>query len=585
MADTLIGSVIDRRYRVDCKIGEGGMGAVYRGEHVVVGNKVAIKVLHPEYSQDDEVVRRLAQEARVAGTLGHHNIVQVFDFAAMEDGTHYLVMEFLEGETLSEYLDREGPVPPRFIVPVALQVLEALVAAHARGIVHRDLKPENVFLTRGTDVSGHVKVLDFGISKIRTGGEDLHLTKTGTVLGTPYFMSPEQATGKKDIDARTDIYALGVILYFALAGTYPFKGDTYNELIINIFSCDPPPLRASKPEIPQQVEAMVMKAMAKQREDRFASAVEFAKALQTLIADPEMKDAFGGMTKSGLMRSARRVALSSAPPLPPPPATPMTWTAKARAASAATGTFEDSSGARPASRKGLWAALAAIVALGGGLAFFLATRGPASGEGADGTAAVLRTEAAAARYVAANVPDGGAEAVVPEPEAAASADAAPGAIDAPSAVGEAAGDTSVAVVPDDALEEVRSEIVVIKVSAQPGSASIKINDIDVSNPYEGRFQRGGADVKVEVTARGFEPVVRLVPVTGDQDLPIRLERSRGPAPRRDAGVADAGVVAPPPPPPPPPPPAADAGGQRPSIDPNNPFGRPSRSDGGTSGGQ
>ena len=120
--DTLLGSVIDRRYRVDCKIGEGGMGAVYRGEHVVVGNKVAIKVLHAEYSRDEEVVRRLAQEARVAGTLGHHNIVQVFDFAAMEDGTHYLVMEFLEGETLSDYLEREGPVPPKFIVPVALQV-------------------------------------------------------------------------------------------------------------------------------------------------------------------------------------------------------------------------------------------------------------------------------------------------------------------------------------------------------------------------------------------------------------------------------------------------------------------------------
>ena len=549
MSDELLGTVIDKRYRVDRKIGEGGMGVVYQGEHVTVGNKVAIKVLHPEYSRDEEVVRRLAQEARVAGTLGHKNIVRVFDFSQTDDGTHYLVMEYLEGETLADYLAREGPVAPRFIVPVALQVLDALAAAHARGIIHRDLKPENVFLTTGTDPAAHVKVLDFGISKIRTGGADLHLTKTGTVLGTPYFMSPEQAAGKKDIDARTDIYALGVILYQALTGRYPFTGETYNELIINIFSGEAPSPRELRPDLPEAVERVIRKAMAKQREDRFASAREFSEALGGLIADPELREHFGGLSPSALMRSAQRTALSSAPP-PPPRGLPRTGR-DGLASGAATAHLAVHRG-----RAGLWAAVGLGVLAAAAAVWYLFLRGGSAGPAAE---------------AGSNGPDVSAVAV------RASTDAAPGRLpdvarppaEPDAAPLDVAPDASSTATPGDAPDAAlppSTDVVVLRITTRPAGAEIRIDGAKVDNPYEGRFRRGAPDVKVEVVARGYEPAAQLVTLSQDRELEIALER-RAPVPRRDAGAPAADASALPPPPPPPPP--VDAG--RPGIDLNNPF--------------
>ncbi len=551
--DTLVGSVIDGRYRIDGKIGEGGIGAVYQGEHVVVGNRVAIKVLHPEYSRDEDVIRRLAIEARIAGTLGHRNIVQVYDFAAMEDGTHYIVMELLDGETLAQYLLREGPVDAKFIVPVAMQILEALGAAHARSVVHRDLKPDNVFLTRSADAAALVKILDFGISKIRSpGSDDFHLTKTGTVLGTPYFMSPEQATGKKDVDQRTDIYALGVILYFALTGTYPFKGDTYNELIVNIFSEEPPPPRAVRPDIPEAVERVILKAMAKQRDGRFADAAEFSRTLQTLLADPALKDVFGGMTSSALIRSAHRRSLASQPP-----PTPMTWTAKGKTSRGSAATTEPG----PRKRRAPWIALGLLLAAAGGVTAFLAAR-----EGGDDTSDGRVDVAAAA------VQDAGAE-----PE---SIPADP--IDVAAAL--PAREAHEAAERPDAAPPTQPEVVVVRVSATPDTAGIKIDGADVPNPFERRCARDGPDLRVEVAARGFETVVRFVPCDADKQVAVELDRARdGQRPVRDAGGrvdherSETGAA--PPTPPPPPPPPVDA----PAIDRDNPFGRPGRGDAGQPG--
>lgn len=554
MSDELLGTVIDKRYRVDRKIGEGGMGVVFQGEHVTVGNKVAIKVLHPEYSKDEEVVRRLAQEARVAGTLGHKNIVQVFDFSQTDDGTHYLVMEFLEGETLADYLAREGPVAPRFIVPVALQVLDALAAAHARGIIHRDLKPENVFLTSGTDPTAHVKVLDFGISKIRTGGADLHLTKTGTVLGTPYFMSPEQASGKKDIDARTDIYALGVILYQALTGRYPFTGETYNELIINIFSTEAPSPRELRPDLPEAVERVILKAMAKQREDRFANAREFSEALGALLADPDLREHFGGLSRSALMRSAQRTALASAPP-PPPKGLPRTGRD-----GLASGVETTTGLAAPRGRAGMWTAVVLAVLAAAAAVWYVFLRGSPAGSaagagpaGADVSSGAVpaSTDAASVALPEAGPPVEERDAAPPDTAPETTAAAAP--VDAP-------GDAP------DAAPPPPADVVVVRITTRPPDAEIRVDGAKVDNPYEGRFRRGAPDVKVEVTARGYEPAAQLVTLSQDRELEIELER-RTSVPRRDAGAPVADASAPPPPPPPPPP--ADSG--RPGIDQNNPF--------------
>ncbi|MBI5489942.1 MAG: serine/threonine protein kinase [Deltaproteobacteria bacterium] len=561
MVAELIGSIIDRRYRVERKIGEGGMGAVYQGEHVEVGNKIAIKVLHDEYSRDVEVVRRLKQEARVAGTLGHKNIVQVFDFSQMDDGTHYLVMEFLEGETLADYLAREGPVSPRFILPVALQVLDALVAAHSRGIIHRDLKPENVFLTTGADPHAHVKVLDFGISKMRVGGDDLHLTKTGTVLGTPYFMSPEQASGKKDIDARTDIYALGVILYQALTGQYPFTGDTYNELIINIFSSEPPPPHTVRPDLPQEVEDVILKSMAKHREDRFADAREFAAALGALINDPRLKEIFGGMSKSALMRSAQRTALSSAPP-PPPMGLPRPSGRSVPEALADSVSLDTTR-----SRTGLWVALAVLVLAAGAVGAYLAFgRGGGTADASPDAAASAAAALDASIGLAARPLDAGAASEKTGPEdAVAAEDAAPIEEEADAAAEVAAPADDVAGVPPN-------EVVVVRVRTVPPGASIKRDDVEVENPYEGKFVRGGADIKIEVEARGYATDVRYLHLDQDQDVEVVLLRPREVPPHRDAGAARPEAGEPPPPPPPPPP--ADAGRPdtgRPGIDTNNPF--------------
>jgi serine/threonine-protein kinase len=558
MSDDLLGKVIDKRYRVDRQIGEGGMGVVFQGEHVSVGNKVAIKVLHPEYSKDEEVVRRLAQEARVAGTLGHKNIVQVFDFSQTDEGTHYLVMEFLEGETLADYLAREGPVSPRFIVPVALQVLDALGAAHARGIIHRDLKPENVFLTTGTDPTAHVKVLDFGISKIRTGGDDLHLTKTGTVLGTPYFMSPEQASGKKDIDARTDIYALGVILYQALTGSYPFTGDTYNELIINIFSNEAPLPRELRPDLPEAVEQVILKAMAKQREERFANARQCSEALSSLLADPALKEHFGGLSRSALMRSAQRTALASAPP---PPPEGVQRTGRDRQVSG----IGSTTGLAPArSRAPMWIAVALAAVAAAAAVWYVFLRGEPGSGTTDAGPAAGDTSAVAVNVSAdaavGDAADGGADEAAADEGGSAEAAAEPETV----AVEAGSAGPDVAALPP-------TEVVMLKITTRPADAEIRIDGATVTNPYDGRFRRGGPDVKVEITARGFDPVVQLVSLTEDHALDLELQR-RTNTPRRDGGVAAPADTGTPPPPPPPP---ADSG--RPGIDQNNPF---TRRDGG-----
>lgn len=282
----LVGVEVSGKYRIKALLGQGGMGAVYEAEHLSIGRIVAMKVLHPKHAQQADAVARLRHEARVAGSIGHPNICETYDLGRLDDGSPYLVMERLIGETLDQRIKREGALPERDIIDVMLQVLSALGAAHDKGIIHRDLKPENVFLMRRAGSPAVAKLLDFGISKAIHEERDADLTMPGIVMGTPYYMAPEQARGDRGLDHRVDIWAAGVILYEALSGRRPFVARNYNALLVQILTSKHRPLAEVRPGVNATVERIVDKALSKMREDRFQTAIEFCDTLRRFI-EPE----------------------------------------------------------------------------------------------------------------------------------------------------------------------------------------------------------------------------------------------------------------------------------------------------------
>jgi serine/threonine-protein kinase len=285
----ILGATLSGRYLVTKKVGQGGMGAVYEATHTLIGKRVAVKVLLEKYAQREAIVARLKKEAQLASSIGNEHIIDITDIGNTEDGRTFVVMEYLEGESLAECLSREHELTEQRTLRIASQAASALAAAHAKGIVHRDIKPENLFLLKRKD-QDFVKVVDFGISKsLRTSGEEeeaQRLTQTGMVLGTPLYMSPEQARGDEDLDHRVDIYALGVIMYEVLAGRVPFVGSNYLSVISQVLNEEPKPLRELRPDLSEEVEAIVAKAMAKDRTQRYPDAEAMLKDLTLLLEDP-----------------------------------------------------------------------------------------------------------------------------------------------------------------------------------------------------------------------------------------------------------------------------------------------------------
>lgn len=278
--DPWIGQTLSDVYVIESRIGEGGMGAVYRARHVHLQKRFAVKVLAPAVAENASAIERLRQEAMAAARIDHENIVDVVNFNRTENGAVYVVMELLEGESLAECIGR-GPLELDRALTIAAQICRALEAAHEHGIVHRDLKPENVFLTRKSDRT-LVKVLDFGISKVKAAdAEQVRLTRTGQLVGTPLYMSPEQARGETEVDRRVDVYAVGVILYEMLAGAPPFEGRNYFELLWKHGNEPPPSLKERNPDVtvPDALEAVIMRALAKDPDARFASMAELERAL------------------------------------------------------------------------------------------------------------------------------------------------------------------------------------------------------------------------------------------------------------------------------------------------------------------
>ncbi len=285
--DALVGTVLEQRYEILRKIGQGGMGAVYEATHKLIGKRVAVKVLLDKYVLKDQVVARLEQEARLASSIGHANIIDITDFGQTADGRTFVVMEFLEGESLGALISRSGRLDPQRAIGIAHQVASALAAAHQKGIVHRDIKPENIFLIqRGEE--DFVKVVDFGISKsMRPDSEEdsPRLTQTGMVLGTPLYMSPEQARGDDELDHRIDIYALGVILYEMVTAEVPFRGSNYLNILSQVLSDEATPPSQLNPEVSADLEAVIFKAMEKDRAERYQTLDEMAADLASLQGD------------------------------------------------------------------------------------------------------------------------------------------------------------------------------------------------------------------------------------------------------------------------------------------------------------
>lgn len=275
----LVGTVLDDTYRLDQLIGEGGMGAVFRGRHVIMKRDFAIKVLHPDFNRDPELVRRFDREAQSAARLNHPNCIHVSAYGTTEDGMRYLVMQLLEGVELADLLT--APLDVRRVVDWSIQILRGLEHAHDKGVIHRDLKPQNVFLTRDHDGAQVLKLVDFGIAKI-VGGEGASdpLTRAGMVFGTPQYMSPEQALGQ-EIDARADLYAVGILMFQMLTARLPFNHEDAIALIRMQVSAQPPPLPDS---VPQDLAAIVFRLLAKQPEQRFPDARTVRLALERYAA-------------------------------------------------------------------------------------------------------------------------------------------------------------------------------------------------------------------------------------------------------------------------------------------------------------
>lgn len=280
--DPLIGHTLDEKYRLESRLGIGGMGTVYRARHLLIDRPVAIKVLNPRFVEDEAARTRFRREAKAAGRLQHTNAVTVTDFGQSQDGYVYLVMELLEGRTLREVLAKEAPLDTARSVSLMLQVSAAVAAAHEAGIIHRDLKPANIFIVQHAEVPAVVKVLDFGIAKLAADALDdddhMTLTQVGAMIGTPRYMSPEQCDGA-DLTPAADVYSLGVILYEMLTGTVPFSGSTPLAIAMKHTSETPRSPREFVSSIPPALEQVVLRTLEKSPADRPANAAEFRKEL------------------------------------------------------------------------------------------------------------------------------------------------------------------------------------------------------------------------------------------------------------------------------------------------------------------
>ncbi len=485
---SLVGATIGN-YRVVGKLGEGGMGAVYLAEHPLIGKKVALKVLREEYSRNQEIINRFFHEAKAIHDIGHPNIVDFIDYGFVQTptgtGFAYFIMEFLPGDSLAQLLRREGSLPPERAFHIGMQVADALASAHQKGIVHRDLKPDNVFtVQRGRD-RDFVKLLDFGIAKLTGEQGASQRTRTGVVMGTPAYMSPEQCEGRGRVDHRTDIYALGILLYEMITGRVPFVGEGYGDVIVQHLTCQPAWPSTIRGPLPPAIETVVMKALAKRPDDRYQSMEEFGAAM----ANPDAYIAQRGGPEAFL------------PPYPATMARPVGWT-DASASPPRSTTLTQSAGqvaARKPRQRGPIIAVAGIaaVALAVGIGY-----------------AVVPTDKGAH-----------GDGKVAEPKA----DSPPPPVPPPLKQVAPPPEPKPEVVPSAKVEAVPAppKEIHVRLSSVPAGAEALVDGKSVGRtPVEVDLERGDGEAAVTLTLEGYTPKTRKISATKDGEYEIALERER-----------------------------------------------------------
>jgi serine/threonine-protein kinase len=279
------GDLIHQRYRLVRKLGSGASGAVWEAKNELIARDVALKVMDPEVASDAVALQRFFNEAKASGSVRSPSIVEILDIGQAEDGSPFLVFELLQGEGLDTWLQRETVIDPETLVGLFVGLAKALEIAHTRGIIHRDLKPANIFIDEPAPGDRVAKILDFGISKVFDTAQNFTLTRAGTVVGSPAYMSPEQAAGREDLDGRADIWSLGIVMYEALTGTLPHDAANYNALMVRILTQDADPVATRKPDLPASVCAIVDACLQRERDERIATAGALAKKLEAALVE------------------------------------------------------------------------------------------------------------------------------------------------------------------------------------------------------------------------------------------------------------------------------------------------------------
>ena len=476
--DPLLGTEIQGRYRVLQRLGAGGMGVVYLGEHILIRRKVAIKTLHPHYAADPSVVSRFHREALAATAVGNEHIVEVTDMGHLSDGSLFMVLEYLEGHNFGEEISRQGALPVGRVSRIICQMCDALTAVHEKGIVHRDLKPDNIFLVKRSSNPDFVKILDFGISKFKSSldGKSANLTNTGATLGTPHFMAPEQAEGRGEIDLRADIYALGGIMFYALSGRHPFDADTFLALMMKICTEPAPSVRAHLPHLPAELEFAIARCLAKNPQERYQSCAELKAALLPFCD-------YHDDVRIDVSAYGETVVSSAVPAV----------SSDVRTAAAGSGAqFESSQSgltatqpsedhhvqARVRARRAMFAATAALALVGAaaGVVFVLRSADPSAQE----------AEGAVAR-------------VDPEPSAAPSAEA-------------------------EASKPAPTANVHVKISTTPSEAVLTLDGHRIANPFDGELPQSTEPKRLEARLEGYDSLSQEIVLEFSQTVRLTLSK-------------------------------------------------------------